>query len=164
MAYGLAPSVEWFARVSTVGSRVPGSRYIASPRSDPGWCGEQRKKECFVRRVNTERLVRDLDYLAADVEQLVEASASNAKEAMHDARERIAARLQTAREMLAAAPQCAANEVARFVESTSNRVRANVWTTMGLAAGVSFLMGVLLSHKVTSAPRRHGPSTTGPRP
>jgi len=99
-----------------------------------------------VRHVNADRLVRDLNALATDVDKLVEASADNANEAVADARERI--------ESLESARLCAIEEAKSIAQSTDDYLRDNVWTAVGLAGAVGFLMGTMVGHR--SARSRRG--------
>ncbi len=99
-----------------------------------------------MRHVNADRLVRDLNALATDVDKLVEASADNANEAVADARERI--------ESLESARLCAIEEAKSIAQSTDDYLRDNVWTAVGLAGAVGFLMGTMVGHR--SARSRRG--------
>lgn len=53
-----------------------------------------------MQRINADRLVRDLDAVAADVEELVKSTAGNADEAIVEARKRIESSLGAAKENL----------------------------------------------------------------
>ncbi len=99
-----------------------------------------------MRHVNADRLVRDLNALATDVDKLVKASADNANEAVADARERI--------ESLESARLCAIEEAKSIAQSTDDYLRDNVWTAVGLAGAVGFLMGTMVGHR--SARSRRG--------
>ncbi len=105
-----------------------------------------------MQQVNADRLVRDLGALATDVEKLVQASADNANEAMVDARERIESLLGTARQNLENARRCAIEEAKSAAQSADEYLRDNVWKAVGLAGGVGFLLGAIVSRR--SAPSR----------
>ncbi|MGO8854971.1 MAG: YqjD family protein [Steroidobacteraceae bacterium] len=121
------------------------SRYRRHEQNDiEKW--KQPGDRWFVRHVNADRLVRDLNALATDVDKLVEASADNANEAVADARERI--------ESLESARLCAIEEAKSIAQSTDDYLRDNVWTAVGLAGAVGFLMGTMVGHR--SARSRRG--------
>jgi ElaB/YqjD/DUF883 family membrane-anchored ribosome-binding protein len=107
-----------------------------------------------VRQVNADRLVRDLNALATDVDKLVKASADNANEAMADARERIESLLGTAKQNLENARLCAIEEAKSAAQSTNEYLRDNVWTALGLAGAVGFLLGTIVGHSSARSRRR----------
>lgn len=100
-----------------------------------------------MRHVNGDRLVRDLNALATDVDKLVKASAENANEAMADARERIESLLGTSKQNLENARLCAIEEAKSVAQSTNDYLRDNVWTAVGLAGAVGFVLGTMVSHR-----------------
>ena len=114
--------------------------------------GSKRAIGWFVQQVNADRLVRDLDVLATDMEKLVQASADNANEAMVDARERIESVLGTARQNLEKARLCAIEGAKSAAQSADDYLRDNVWKAVGLAGGIGFLLGAIVSRR--SAPSR----------
>ncbi|MGO9995330.1 MAG: YqjD family protein [Steroidobacteraceae bacterium] len=107
-----------------------------------------------MRHVNADRLVRDLNALATDVDKLVKASADNANEAVADARERIESVLGTAKQNLENARLCAIEEAKSMAQSTDDYLRDNLWTAVGLAGAVGFLLGTMVDHR--SARSRRG--------
>ncbi len=89
-----------------------------------------------MQQINMDRLIRDLNAVAADVEELTKATAGNADEAMVEVRERIASSLRAVKDTL---------------RDTNNYVHDNVWKVMGVAAGVGLLVGVILSRSSGSS-------------
>lgn len=78
-----------------------------------------------MQRVSTDRLVRDLGAVAADVDELVKSTAGNASEAMADARAR-----------------------------SNTYLRDNVWRAMGVAAGIGLLLGAIVGLRSQSSGSR----------
>jgi ElaB/YqjD/DUF883 family membrane-anchored ribosome-binding protein len=97
-----------------------------------------------MQRVNSDRLVRDLCAVAADVDELVKSTAGNANEAIVQARERIEGSLRTARQNLENARVCAVEEGASVARSADAYVRENVWKAMGVAGGIGFFLGAIV--------------------
>ena len=104
-----------------------------------------------MRRVNSDRLVRDLCAVAADVDELVKSTAGKANEAIVEARERIESSLRTARQNLESARLCAVEEGASVARSADAYVRENVWKAMGVAGGIGLLVGAIVGFKRGSA-------------
>lgn len=100
-----------------------------------------------MQRVNFDRLVRDLHDVAADVDELVKSTAGNANEAIIDVRERIEKSLRAAKQTLKNTRHCAVAEGRSVARSTDAYVRENVWTVMGAAAGIGFLLGAIVGLK-----------------
>ncbi len=97
----------------------------------------------LMQRVSADELVRDLAALVSDLDQLLKATEDTASEAVLDVRERIKGSLTTARRYLEATRTWAEKEAAHAVRSTDDYMRDNAWKTVGLAAGVGFLVGAL---------------------
>lgn len=97
--------------------------------------------------VTKDKLIEDLKVVAADVEELLRATASQTGEKVAAARARAEeslratkARLQEAGEEVAARTRIAAG-------AADDYVRDNPWQSIGIAAGVGFLLGILVSRR-----------------
>jgi ElaB/YqjD/DUF883 family membrane-anchored ribosome-binding protein len=103
-----------------------------------------------MQRVNSDRLVRDLCAVAADVDELVKSTTGNANEAIVEARERVAGSLRTARQNLESARLCAVGEGASVARSADAYVRENAWKAMCVAGGIGLLLGAIVGLKSRS--------------
>lgn len=97
--------------------------------------------------VNTEKLVADLKVLVADSEELLRASAGQAGEKIAAARERIQASLATARVKLAEAERVVLEQTKKAAKATDEYVHENPWKSVGIAAGVGFVLGLLIGRR-----------------
>jgi len=103
-----------------------------------------------MRHVNTDRLVRDLGAVMADIDELTQAMGENASEAMVAARERIAGSLRTALRNVEDSRRQVMRQTRCVAKSTNGYLQDNVWKVMGIAGAVGILAGALLSHKSES--------------
>jgi ElaB/YqjD/DUF883 family membrane-anchored ribosome-binding protein len=92
---------------------------------------------------SSQKLVTDFRVLLADAEELARATAAQTGEKITDLRSRIqqeAAAIKPKLERAEAVVKDAAGK-------TDAYVRANAWATAGVAAGIGFVLGVLLSRR-----------------
>lgn len=92
---------------------------------------------------NSERLVRDLSAVAADLDELLKTTAGNAGEALIGVRERIVGCLRSAKESLGDAQHFAIKETKHVAKTADAYVRDNAWAAIGIAAGAGFLLGAI---------------------
>lgn len=96
---------------------------------------------------SVEKLMEDLRQVVQDVEGLLRATAGQAGERVSEARARAEDALRAARERLAEL-EGKARDHARIAASDADRyVHENPWQAVGIAAGVAFLLGVLVSRR-----------------
>lgn len=94
-------------------------------------------------KVTTDKLVRDLQTVVGDAEELLKATASQSGEQITRIRARAEESLRIARSRIKDVTQ-AAEAGAREVDA---QVRENAWTAVGVAAGVGLVLGFLLGRK-----------------
>jgi len=97
--------------------------------------------------VNKDKLVADLKVVVADAEELLRATASQAGEKAAVARERIQASLATAKVKLNEAERAAVAKAKEAATATDEYVHDNPWQAVGIAAGVGFLLGLLIGRR-----------------
>jgi ElaB/YqjD/DUF883 family membrane-anchored ribosome-binding protein len=100
-----------------------------------------------MQTVTTDKLMKDLRAVVVDTEDLIKATAGQTGERIEKVRARAEESLRNARIRVQAAGndlQAAAESAARQVDE---QVRENPWTAVGVAAGIGFLVGVLLARK-----------------
>ena len=97
--------------------------------------------------VSKEKLVADLKVVVADAEELLRATASAAGEKTAVARERIQASLATARVKLADAERVLADKSKVAAKATDEYVHEHPWQAVGIAAGIGFLLGLLIGRR-----------------
>ena len=97
--------------------------------------------------VTKDKLVADLKLVVADAEELLRATAAQAGEKAAVARERIQASLASAKEKLGEAERAALAKAKEAAKATDEYVHDNPWQAVGIAAGVGFLLGILIGRR-----------------
>jgi ElaB/YqjD/DUF883 family membrane-anchored ribosome-binding protein len=92
-------------------------------------------------------LMADFQTLVADTEKLLEHTASLAGAQADELREQINDSLLRARETLALAEQTLRERGKDALASTEDYVQTNPWQSVGIAAGVGFLLGLLATRR-----------------
>lgn len=95
--------------------------------------------------VTREKLAADLRAVIDDTEELLKATAGQAGEKIHAARARAEETLRTARARLVELGEAGAEKAKAAAKATDVYVHENPWQAVGVAAGVGFLLGWLLS-------------------
>lgn len=94
-----------------------------------------------------EILMADFQALVSDTERLLEHSASLAGEQADELRTQIKDSLFKARESLAGTKETLQARGQDAVASTEEYVQTNPWQSVGIAAGVGFLIGLLATRR-----------------
>ncbi len=97
--------------------------------------------------VTGDKLGADLKAVLADVEALLKQAASSTGQQAAELRERAAESLHRASIRLAEARDAAAERSRIAVRRTDDWVHAHPWAAVGAAAGVGFLLGLLVSRR-----------------
>ena len=97
--------------------------------------------------VTTATLKSDLATVMRDAEALIKASADQGGEKMTEARSKIRESLETARTRLHSAEKAALRHGEEAVTATEDYVKHNPWQSVGLAAAVGVVLGVLLARR-----------------
>ena len=93
--------------------------------------------------LNTDELVSDAKVVLEDVEALLDEAASASGERAHALRARASEALDRAKQRLSDAQAAVANNT----RATDDFVHENPWGSIGIAAGVGFLVGLLVSRR-----------------
>ena len=91
-----------------------------------------------------EDLLRDFQTLAADTEKLRQSAAGLASEEMLEMREQLGVYLKRAREALHMTDSSLRDQGMAARERTEEYVHQHPWSSVGIAAGVGFLLGMLV--------------------
>lgn len=98
-------------------------------------------------RVSGEKLGADLKVVLADVESLLKQAASTTGQQAVEFRERAAEKLHRAGLRISEARAVAAEKSRLAARRADDWVHANPWAAVGAAAGVGFLLGMLVSRR-----------------
>jgi ElaB/YqjD/DUF883 family membrane-anchored ribosome-binding protein len=101
----------------------------------------------MTEHISTATLKADLAAVMRDAEALIKASADQGGEKVGEARARIRESLEAARSRLLDVEQAALRQGEDAMLATEQYVRRNPWQSVGIAAGVGLLLGVLLSRR-----------------
>jgi ElaB/YqjD/DUF883 family membrane-anchored ribosome-binding protein len=97
--------------------------------------------------VTTEKLAQDLKIVISDAEELLRATASNAGEKAAAARERIQDSLHRAKQKLAAVEDEIIDKGRQAARATDEYVHDHPWQAVGIAAGIGFVIGLLIGRR-----------------
>jgi len=97
--------------------------------------------------VTKEKLMQDLKLVAHDVEELLKATANQTGEKIAAARARAEESLRGAQKHLFEAGDEAAARARAAADATDDYVHDNPWQAVAIAAGVAFIIGLLLGRR-----------------
>lgn len=98
-------------------------------------------------QVHKERLVSDLQAVVAEAEELLKATANQAGDGVADMRHRIKASLERAKRNLVDIEDAALEKAKAAGRATDAYVHENPWQSIGVAAGVGLLLGLLIARR-----------------
>lgn len=101
----------------------------------------------MTNQVTMDTLRADLATVMRDAEALLHASAAQGGEKAEEARARIRESLHNAKARLLEAERAAVRHGEEAVAATEARIRSNPWQSVGIAAAVGLVMGVLLARR-----------------
>jgi len=96
---------------------------------------------------STERIVEDLRRVVEDAELLLRETANLAGERVDEARGRASESLQAARNRLTVLEEEVLGKARDAAKDAERYVRDNPWQSVGLAAGIGLVIGVLISRR-----------------
>ena len=94
-----------------------------------------------------DKLVDDLKSLISDAEELLKLTADQQGGKLEDLRARINSRVAIAKDRLADAEAAIVASGQKAARATDDYVHENPWQSVGVAAGVAFLLGLLVSRR-----------------
>jgi ElaB/YqjD/DUF883 family membrane-anchored ribosome-binding protein len=97
--------------------------------------------------VTTDQLIEDLKTVMTDAEALLKATSAQTGEKIQEVRARAEESLRLAKQRLTAAEEEALRRAREFADATEEYVRDNPWQSVGIAAGVGLVLGLLLSRR-----------------
>ncbi|WP_374340059.1 YqjD family protein [Methyloversatilis sp.] len=97
--------------------------------------------------VTKEKLVADLRVVIADAEELLRVTANQAGEKVGELRVRMQENLTAARHKLADAEAALKEKSREVARATDDYVHEHPWRSIGVAAGVGLLVGLLIGRR-----------------
>jgi ElaB/YqjD/DUF883 family membrane-anchored ribosome-binding protein len=95
----------------------------------------------------SDKLRNDLRDVAKDIEELLKATAGQGGEQISAARERIEIALKSAQAAMGNVSDEVAERAKQVAGDADDYVHDHPWTTIGIAAGIGFLIGVLAGRR-----------------
>jgi ElaB/YqjD/DUF883 family membrane-anchored ribosome-binding protein len=100
-----------------------------------------------VDTVDKDKLLDDLRVVASDVEELLRATANQTGDRINEARARAEESLRAARARLEETGDEVAARTREAARAAEEYVHDNPWQSIGIAAGVGFLLGYLIGRR-----------------
>lgn len=94
-----------------------------------------------------DKLITDLQAIIEDAEELLELTADQTGDKLGALRDRISGRLLTAKDRIADAEAALIDSSKKAARATDDYVHEHPWQSLGVAAGVAFLLGLLASRR-----------------
>jgi ElaB/YqjD/DUF883 family membrane-anchored ribosome-binding protein len=97
--------------------------------------------------VTTDQLLADLKTVMTDAEALLRATSAQTGEKIQEVRARAEESLRQAKARLGSIEEEALRRAREVADATDDYVRENPWQSVGIAAGVGLLVGLLLARR-----------------
>jgi ElaB/YqjD/DUF883 family membrane-anchored ribosome-binding protein len=97
--------------------------------------------------VTTEQLVADLKVVMQDAEALLKATSAQTGEKIQEVRARAEESLRRAKDRVVEVEEEALRRARELADATEEYVRDNPWQSVGIAAGVGLVLGILISRR-----------------
>lgn len=97
--------------------------------------------------VSREKLVSDFKVVLSDAEELLKLTAGQAGDRLNEVRSRLGDRVLAAKDRIADAEAAAIEHAKKVANATDDYVHKNPWQSVGIAAGVAFLLGLLAGRR-----------------
>ncbi|WP_047248754.1 DUF883 family protein [Chromobacterium subtsugae] len=94
-----------------------------------------------------EQLLDDVRQVLASTEELIDAAADDGSAHSKELRKRLSEKLGTAKAKLRDAEVAVVGKAKEAAKATDEYVHENPWKSIGIAAGVGFLLGMLVSRR-----------------
>jgi ElaB/YqjD/DUF883 family membrane-anchored ribosome-binding protein len=97
--------------------------------------------------VTKEKLAEDLRIVISDAEELLRATASQAGEKVAATRQKVQESIQRARAELSDVEEALVDQGRQAARVADEYVRANPWQSVGIAAGIGVIIGLLITRR-----------------
>jgi ElaB/YqjD/DUF883 family membrane-anchored ribosome-binding protein len=104
-------------------------------------------KGVAMSEINKEKLMSDIKTVLADAEDLLKQAASSTGDRAAELREKAMSRLKQAKEKATDVQVVVVEKGKKAARATDDYVHEHPWTSIGVAAGVGVLIGLLINRK-----------------
>lgn len=101
----------------------------------------------MTEQVSTDKLVEDLQLLVRDAEALLKATATQTGDRIQEVRSRAEESVRATKQRLAELEDEAVKRAREMASAADDYVRENAWQSVGIAAGIGLLVGLLLRRR-----------------
>lgn len=98
-------------------------------------------------QASRDKLVADFKIVVADAEELLRLTANQAGDKVAEFRARVQDHLHTAKGKLAEAEAALVDRTKAVARATDDYVHDNPWKSIGISAGIGFVLGVLIGRR-----------------
>jgi ElaB/YqjD/DUF883 family membrane-anchored ribosome-binding protein len=110
-------------------------------------CLSKEQKMTEMTDVSKEKLISDFKVVVADAEELLRATANQAGDKATELRSKIQGRLADAKVRLADAEAAVVDKAKLVGRAADDYVHDNPWRSVGVAAGIGFIVGLLIGRR-----------------
>lgn len=96
---------------------------------------------------NKDKLITDMKVVVADAEEILRATASQAGDKFGELRGKLQDHVASARASLADAQSAVVDKAKAVGHATDDYVNDNPWRSVGIAAGIGFIVGLLIGRR-----------------
>ena len=101
-----------------------------------------------VRKVDPkDKLIEDFRVVVSDAEELLKLTANQAGDKLNVVRGRVEESLQNAKMQLSEVEDLMLERTREAVQATDDYIKANPWRSVGIAAGVGMILGMLIARR-----------------
>jgi ElaB/YqjD/DUF883 family membrane-anchored ribosome-binding protein len=97
--------------------------------------------------VSRDKLVSDFKVVISDAEELLKLTAGQAGERLTEVRGRLNDRMMAAKDRITDMESVVVEQTKKVAYATDDYVHKNPWQSVGVAAGVAFLLGLLAGRR-----------------
>jgi len=94
-----------------------------------------------------EKLIEDFKVVVSDAEELLKLTANQAGDKLNVVRGRVEESLTTAKAQLSEVEGMMLERTREAVEATDEYIKANPWRSVGIAAGVGMIVGMVIARR-----------------
>ena len=99
------------------------------------------------QNISKEQIISDMRVVVGDLESMLKATANSADADVRALSERLRDRLAVAKARLLDAEHAMLERGRQIARSTDDYVHQNPWSSIGVAAGIGLLLGVVISRR-----------------
>jgi ElaB/YqjD/DUF883 family membrane-anchored ribosome-binding protein len=110
--------------------------------------GQMPRRAAAVTKLDPkDKLIEDFRVVVSDAEELLKLTANQAGDKLNVVRGRVEESLQNAKMQLTEVENLMLERTREAVQATDDYIKANPWRSVGIAAGVGMVLGMLIARR-----------------